>query len=293
MSELKIFAKRNIMVYWKNKSAILTSMFGVIIVFGIYILFLGDSMFRDIQGKNVINTSQLKLMLNQWLMAGIIAISTISASFGALNSLPSDREKHIIKDFYVSPLKRVTISGGYLLAGLISDLVMSVLVIICAQVYILLNGGSMFNLKILLEMCCIIIVTVFSSCSMVYFIATLSSDERLYSNVFSILSILLGFIAGIYMPIGQLPTFLQFIVKIFPTSYGAALLRHIMTNDTIKIVFGSHAAGLKEYYMGYLGYNFRFGNYTTSRLFGIMYLLVSGIIFFAASVIVISRKKKK
>lgn len=66
----------------------------------------------------------------------------------------------------------------------------------------------------------------------------LIKSSSLYSTFTGMMSALVGFITGAFLPIGMLPANLQQIFMIFPAHHGATLMREVMTREPLAAVFG-------------------------------------------------------
>ena len=53
-----------------------------------------------------------------------------------------DRELKINMDFYISPISRTALTGGYIAGAYIVGLTMTLLAFVAAEIYIVVNGGS-------------------------------------------------------------------------------------------------------------------------------------------------------
>ena len=89
-------------------------MLSVIIIFALYILFIGDSVNSGL--KFLPHPNRL---MRAWMLAGMLASASITTSLGAYGVMISDRENKAIKDFYSSPVSRRQVAGGYIVTGFI------------------------------------------------------------------------------------------------------------------------------------------------------------------------------
>lgn len=73
------FAKRNLLVFFKDKSSVFFSLFAVFIIIGLYALFLGDMMAEQVAGLE-----NGRFVMDSWISAGLIAITPVTSTMGAL-----------------------------------------------------------------------------------------------------------------------------------------------------------------------------------------------------------------
>ena len=89
------FMKRNLLVFFKDKASVFFSLLSVFIIIGMYALFLGDvwtSGMQDITGARNI--------MDCWIVAGLIAVTSVTTTMGAFGTMVEDKSKKIIKDIH-------------------------------------------------------------------------------------------------------------------------------------------------------------------------------------------------
>ncbi|OQB24471.1 MAG: ABC-2 type transporter [Firmicutes bacterium ADurb.Bin182] len=283
---MKGLTRRNLLMFFRDRSNVFFSMLAVIIVFMLYILFLGDMYAGNFQGEGV------RSMMNYWLMAGLITVTTVTSTLGAFSLIPYDRETKRIKDFNSSPLSGAEISAAYIISALVIGVIMSLIALICAQAYILLQGGVLMRLETLAKTLGLIVLSVISGSAMVYLMAALFKSRNAFGTAFSVTSTLLGFLTGIYIPIGYLPKAVQGFIKVFPSAHAAALMRQVLMEDSMAKVFAGAPAAIIEENSQVLGVMFKIGDQTVSPLASVLILLGSSLLFFALAIAIMSGKRR-
>jgi len=281
-------ALRNIKIFFRNKASVFFSLLGVIIIIMLYILFLGDTLtsnYQDLEGA--------RFLMDSWIMAGLISVASITTTMGAFEIMVNDRENKRLKDFYSAPLKKSTILCGYLISAIIIGVTMSVISLIFAELYIVVYGGQLLGFFPLIKVLAIIILAVASSSSMLFFLISFLKNANAFATASTILGTLVGFLTGIYIPSGVLPESVQWIIKIFPVSHSAALIRKVMTEVPLNNSFAGAEAGVLENFKLFMGIDFKYGNFTATTLTHILVLLLTTALFFGLTVIKISTKNKK
>jgi multidrug/hemolysin transport system permease protein len=104
--------------------------------------------------------------------------------------------------------------------------------------------------------------------------------------VSAIIGTLSGFLMGIYVPIGNLPSILQTVMMLFPPAHAASLCRQILMEKPLEAAFagvpdGSQLAEVQEM----LGVVFSFGNFEIAPIASVAFLIISALLFFGLSVI--------
>ena len=280
-------AKRNIMLFFRDRSAIFFSLLSVFIIIGLYVFFLGDAWIKGFDPS----MPNPEAVMGSWIMAGLLAVTSVSTTMGVFGTMVDDKSRDIYKDFVSSPIKRSSLTGGYIISSYVVGMIMCLVTLVLAEAYILYCGGELLSLTAILKVIGTLIVLNFTSTCMVMLFVTLFSSRKAFGTASTVLGTLIGFLTGIYLPIGQLPSGVQTVIKLFPISHGAALLRQLMMEVPMSVTFANVPA---EYVKGFeteLGVTLSFGDSFVTPAFSIVILLASGILFFVLATINMSRKK--
>ena len=281
------FVSRNLKVFFRDKTAVFFSLLAVLIILGLYIFFLGDvwvDSFPNIKG--------VKNLMNCWIIAGLIGVTSVTANMGAFGTMIEDKSKNKIKDFYVSPIKKSKIVGGYIISSFIVGSMMSVVTLIISQIYLVYSGVDVLNFKELTEVFLIILMTSLSSSALILFRVSLFSSETAFSTASTIVGTLIGFITGIYLPISMLPDSVQIIVKLFPTSHGISILRQIFMKKQMDISFADVPTNYINEFKESMGVVYYINDKLVSNTTSVFILIASTIIFFFLAVLILYKKKK-
>lgn len=281
------FVSRNLKVFFRDKTAVFFSLLAVLIVLGLYIFFLGDvwvDSFPNIKG--------VKNLMNCWIIAELIGVTSVTANMGAFGTMIEDKSKNKIKDFYVLPIKKWKIVGGYIISSFIVGSMMSVVTLIISQIYLVYSGVDVLNFKELTEVFLIILMTSLSNSAMILFIVSLFSSEKAFSTASTIVGTLIGFITGIYLPISMLPDSVQIIVKLFPTSHGISILRQIFMKKQMDISFADVPTNYINEFKESMGVVYYINDKLVSNTTSVFILIASTIIFFFLAVLILYKKKK-
>lgn len=285
---MKQMTIRGLKIFFKDKSGVFFSLLGVIIIFCLFIFFIGDSI-----TENLDFLTNAKYIMNSWVVAGMLASSAITTSMGAYAVMVSDREHKNIKDFYSSPLKRSSIAAGYMCTGLIISIVMTIVTFIFGEIYIIANGGKLIGLITIMKVLGVILLSSFASSAMVCFIISFVKSINTYTTISIILGTLIGFLIGAYICIGNLPKGIQWVIKCFPCAHAAVLFRQILMADGMAEGFADLPDTALTEFQNKVGVTFEYGNWIPKAYFHVIILIATGIIFYILAIISMSRKIKK
>lgn len=285
---MKIMVKRNLKIYFQDKAAVFFSMLSVIIIFALYIFFIGDSISSGLKFLPHPNR-----MMRAWMLAGMLASASITTSLGAYGVMISDRENKTIKDFYSSPVSRRQIAGGYIITGFIISIIMSIFTLIFGEIYMGMIGGAVLDMDILLKLFGVIVLSAFASSAIASFIISFLKTNSAYSAASMIVGTLIGFLVGAYIPIGNLPENVQWLVKYFPCAHSAVLYRQLLMESSIKENFANQPTAVLKETKEILGVVFVYNGHTASAWMSVVALLITGVVFYLLAVLVLIRKENE
>lgn len=279
-------ARRNLKLYFRDKSSVFFSLLAVFIIIGLYVLFLGNMLTSNMEWMG----DHARFVMDSWIMAGLLAVTSLTTTMGAYGIMIEDKTKKVFKDFTASPVKRSSLVGGYILSSFIIGVIMSVITFVLAEVYIVAYGGELMSLSGMLRVFGCILLSVLSSSAMVFFLVSFFKSANAFTTASTVIGTLIGFLTGIYIPIGSLPASVQTAIRIFPVSHAGALMRQIMMEAPLKAAALDSAA--EEGFRLAMGVNYKFGDTILSSAAGIVILLATAAVFYALAILNVSRKRK-
>lgn len=282
------FAKRNLKLFFRDKASVFFSMLALIIILGLYILFLGDQLAKSYQDE----VSGANRLMDSWIMAGILAVTPVSTTLGSFGVMVNDKAKKIYKDFRSSPIKARSLAGGYIISSFCIGTIMSVIALTVIEVYFAIKGYALLSVPALLEMLGVILVSVFISSSMMYLVVSLFSSQTAFATANTIIGTLIGFITGIYLPIGSTEKAVQYVIEFFPVSHAASVFRKILMSEPLKESFKNAPDSAITDFKLEMGVEFSIFGHTVTTLESICYMMILGFVFYALGIMV-SRKKAK
>jgi multidrug/hemolysin transport system permease protein len=276
--------KRNLLLFFRNKAEVFFSFLSVIIILGLYVLFLSDLQVKGIK-DTVGDIEGVKALVNSWVMAGLIAVSTVTLALGALGRIVTDRENKSINDFLVAPIKRTNVFMSYILSTLTITFIISTVLFVIAELYILSSGGTLLSFIQIIEFMAIIILCVLSSSLLMLFVVSFMKNIQAFSVVSTIIGTLIGFVTGAYIPVGILPEGVQLVSNVLPVSQGAALFRQILLAEPLKQVFTNAPKEALSSYRQMQGVDLSINGHILSSQFMILFILGSIVVFMILNIL--------
>ena len=292
MTGLKKLIRRNLWVFFRDRSAVFFSFLSVLIIIGLYALFLADTQVQSLKSM-VGDAKDIRFLVDSWIMGGLLAVNTVTVSLGALAVMVRDQENKTIRDFMTAPIRRTTIVFSYILSACLIGAIISVVGLLAMEIYITLSGGQWLSPLALAKVLGVVLLCVVNSTAMMFFITTFIRSTSAFSTVSTITGTMIGFLAGIYVPIGVLPKSVQYVIEGFPTSHGAVLLRQLFMETPLASVFRQAPTGTMEEYNRIFGVDFIIGGAPLSSHWMVMYLVAVTLVFVGLSVWRVREMKTK
>lgn len=277
-------AKRCSLNYFRDRQSVFFSLMGVLIVVLLYLLFL-----RNMLIESYPDVSGMGNLIDAWVLSGILGIVPVTTCAGALQTMVEDRAEGRERDILVTPMTSSQIAVGYILSTFVVGLVMSLITFVICVAYLAATGcpmsasGASASLVLLVP-------SALSASVIMYTITSFLKSTGAFSGLFTVVSVLIGFLAGIYMPMGTMPEAMNAVGTLVPASHMAALFRDNLAVDALNGAFGRMPAGELASFRTDMGFDLHLGGFEFSTETMIAYTLLVTAVFFAVAVIRMKRR---
>lgn len=231
MKTLFSLTKRNILIFFKDKGLLLTSLITPMILLVLYATFLAkvyrDSFESTLNSFNFILENQDRIIdgvVKGQLTASILAVCCITVAFCSNAIMVQDRASGVINDLCITPVRKSTLSVSYFLGTFITTLLVNFIAMSLCFIYIAFSGWYLSFIDILLLFLDVVLLSMFGS-ALSCFVNNFLTSQSQIGAVSGIVSAVYGFICGAYMPIATFGKALQNILAFLPGTYGTALLK--------------------------------------------------------------------
>ncbi len=283
MSAALALAKRNSLCYFRDRQSVFFSLMGVFIVVLLYLLFLRNMLiepYPDMPGMGN--------LIDAWVLSGILGIVPVTTCAGSLQTMIEDRVNGKDRDVLVTPMTPSQIALGYVLSTFIVGLVMSLITFVLCIVYLVATGCPL-AIGGLLSSLILIVPSALSASIIMYAISSFIRSTGAFSGLFTVVSVLIGFLAGIYMPMGTMPEAMNVVGTFVPASHMAALFRDSLATAALDEAFAGAPMEVITDFRTEMGFDLSLGGFEFSTMAMIAYVLVITLVFFAIAAIGIRR----
>lgn len=289
-SVLFSLVKRNLKIYLRDKTAVFFSFLSVIIILALYIFFLGKMQVDNITSQ-VGDIDGLPWLVNSWIMAGILMVSTVTVPLSAVGKLIDDRTENILDDFYVSPISKNKLALSYLISAWVIGFIMVMVNFIVGQIYIVSQGGHILELFTIIKIVGLLFFSIMTFSSFFFFIAIFIKTANAFGILSTIIGTFIGFLGGIYVPIGVLGRSVRNVMSALPTAHAVTLLRRVYMDSAIEEVFSGAPASTYKEYADFNGLNVFIGSFELNNWHMLLSMVIFMGIFYLLSLVTLSKNK--
>ena len=284
--------RRNLMLFFRDKTNVFFSLMAVLIIIGLYVMFIGNIMEGALTAQLGIYSERTGVAVASLMLSGLVAITSVTSCIGAIGISIVDRER-AAKDFFTSPVSRGRITFSYIVGSAGVGMIMTLVALTLCIVYIVSRGASVPGANEWGLLALTTVLSVACANALVFFMASFAQSTHAFSAMSSVVATLIGFLMGVYVPMGNMPETVQRVISIFPMAHAASMYRQILADGELYDLFTGVGAspealqGFREFF----GVIFRFGNLESTFWLSALWLLISTLIFFGLSLVFISKKK--
>ena len=145
--------KRNFLLYFRNHSGVILSLFGAIIPFVLYLVFLKDNMKGSWS-----ESSHAKELLDFWLISGTLAVTALTTTLAAFSQQTEDQERKVTADLFITDLGQWGLQFSYLISAFVIGFVMQVFMFAVMLTYFILADKISFDWALLPQLLCLMLL---------------------------------------------------------------------------------------------------------------------------------------
>lgn len=218
LKSLYIIWYREILIYWRNRIKVFTSVFLPLLL----IIFFGTGF------KALFPTTILPYDFSQFFYPGIIALGTAVMAMSSTLSIVWDREFGFLREILVSPVPRSNIVLGKILGATTVALIQGALLLLAAP-YLSLE------LRFIDFLQTIVFLFIFNSgvAALGVFFASGIKKTESFSILLQIIIAPMSFLSGAFFPLNNLPLWIKNLANFNPFSYGADGLRWLVLSASL------------------------------------------------------------
>lgn len=300
MEQFLELTARNIKVYIRDKGAVFFSLLSALIVICLMVFFLGDMNIDGIveildafsSGEYEENKKNAELLVLTWTCAGILSINAVTVSLAVYSGMIKDRVNGKLNAIYTAPISRLKIALSYIASAWTASVIVCLLTLIITEGYGIINGIEPYTIMEHIELLVMIMINSFVYAALMYPLSLIAKSEGAWSGFGTVIGTLVGFLGGIYIPIGSLADSISGLMKCTPIIYGTSMFRKVMTKSILDSTFGGLPMEVVDEYREIMGIQLTVADYTLTLRDECLILLACGIIFLVIGMCMLKYEKK-
>lgn len=287
MIQFFYLTKRNLLLYFRDRGAVFFSLLSMLIIIALMLFFLGDMHINSIvemlsklpEHDTTDDKKNAEIFMLAWTVAGIIPINAAMVSLSTLSSIIKDKETGKSGAIHTAPISRFTITMSYITSACIASVLICMITLALSEGYLCIKSMQIFTFAEHSRLFGMILANSFSYSAIMYLCAVFVKSEGAWSGLGTVIGTLVGFLGGIYLPVGNLSEGLQNVLGCTPVIYGTVLFRSVMTNAIMNVMFADAPAKMIDDTRNIMGIDYSvFGN-SISVAGCIMVVLAFGLVF--------------
>ncbi len=234
----KGMTKRNVLLFFKDKTTLLFSMMAPIIVFFLYIVFLKNAYLDGLKEavkdlNDVIDIKDVESITNAWLLAGVLGTSAITVSLNSLQVMVKDKEVKIDYDYNSSPIPSIVIILAYFTGAFINTFIITGSILTLGLILLNIIGNLYLSFTAIVLLYLVTVLGAASSTIIMMVIVSFFKRSSALGAFSGIISAAIGFIIGAYIPLGEFSKTVQGIMSLVPGSHISCLYRNLLMTDLL------------------------------------------------------------
>lgn len=169
----------------------------------------------------------------RFIYPGIIAMTLLFTSIFSSISIIWDREFGFLKEVLVAPVSRAAVAAGKSLGGASVATLQGTMMLLFAPLV-----GYKINLLFVIQLIPLMLLISFALTSMGVLVATRMKSMEGFQVIMNFILMPMFFLSGAMFPLKGLPTWLGYLTKLDPLTYGVDALRNLFAgiNHTAPVM---------------------------------------------------------
>ena len=287
MTKFLYLTKRNLLLYFRDRGAVFFSLLSMLIIIALMLFFLGDMHINGIvemlsalpAHDTADDKKNAEIFMLTWTFAGIIPINAAMVALSTLSSIIKDKETGKSRAIHTAPISHFTITISYITAACIASVLICLITLAISESYLCIKGMEMFTFAEHIKLFGMILANSFTYSAIMYLCAVFVKSEGAWSGLGTVAGTLVGFLGGIYLPIGNLSEGLQNVLGCTPVIYGTVMFRNVMTSGITNVMFADAPSEMVDKTQRIMGIDYSVFGSSVSAAECVTTVLVFGLVF--------------
>ncbi|UUD37244.1 ABC transporter [Mycoplasmopsis californica] len=237
MSEINVLLKRNVIRFFRNKAAVFFTFLAPIIFVMVFLLFARRQFVSSVEHIPGFTPERAASYADLLLLSSICAVSTFTNALSLSGSLVYDKQNKVLTDFGITPTNSAFVRFSYVIFNYLMNVILTALVYVIVVVYMAIVGTIVGNPIYYVYCFLFIFFAALVNTLIVSFALSFISNVNVFSAITAVLSSVIGFLIGAYIPWGAMPEGLKFAASVLPQTQIVNIFQNIMISNISEIKF--------------------------------------------------------
>ena len=281
MKAVLALVKRNCLCFFRDRANVAFSLMAAGIVVMLYLFVLRDMMISDNAGL-----SGVENLMDSWVLAGIAGIVSVTSCMGALQTMNTDRAEGKDTDFLVTPAGQWRLALGYILGTFVAAFLFTLIILAGSLLFLVATGCPLDAVNVALAVLLTIPASL-SGCIIMYALTSFVKSTGGFASFFSIVSVAIGFLTGIYIPMGSMPEGMQVVGTLMPATHMSSVFRDLIAGGALDQSF----AGMDPTsFRAKMGFDLSLWDYQFDTATSLLYVLGVTVAFLAVAILLVKKR---
>lgn len=227
MRPLTFLISRNLVLFRKNGKNVILCFFSILIVFGLYAIFLRDFMIQSVN-QSGLDLSVVHEFTDRMMLSGLLIVVNTATCFGIMQLSIHDYESGISRDFHITPVSRPQLMIGYWITSILVSFLYTCIALFGILCFWYAEYGAILSLQVILVAILLILVSSILNSELLLCLIAMIRDTTTFSTFGNLYGMMAGFLAGTYLPYDLYPKRLKQILFYYPPTHLTSLMRQLL-----------------------------------------------------------------
>ena len=236
-------------VFFKDGLSVFLALLAPIIVFLLYVLFLGDlqsDALLEYFPAGMADEKAVSAFVDSWMIAGVLGTACITVSFSANNIMVGDRERGVVNDFIAAPMKKSVLLGAYFVFNFLVTAAICTIVFFIGLIYLAATHSFYMSAADVFSAFGTILYGSLSATLISVPVCASFKTQGALGGFAGIVSAAIGFLIGAYMPLGTFPDGVEYAAGVLPGTHAAGLFRNFFMRGALENLTAGLPAGVSD-----------------------------------------------
>ncbi len=255
---------RHLKMFYLDPLHWIISVISVVVILCLYFMFIRDFTLTAIEDMYIV--SNYSEQFTDFLMVGGLLIVIASTTCIPISSiLVKDKESNVIADFKVAPLSNFARIQSYVFASMLVSVIATMMTFFIVLVLFKSLYDYQYKLSFILQCMGYLLLASYISALLLMVCSYFFKKMTSFAGFGNLFGVIIGFLTGVYIPIGYYPEMVQSVVFLFPLGSMTSSFRSLFVKDTMNLLCLDYPDSAKELINTIFGMQIEIANQVVSQ----------------------------